>query len=125
MALNMNDSATSKYRLIDWPAIVDKFGGDEATASMLLGIALRTTAAMPADLRAAAAAADFAALSRLAHKVKGTTGDICAPAVREQAAAAELAARASAPESADRARELADAVDALLLELQAASAAAS
>jgi HPt (histidine-containing phosphotransfer) domain-containing protein len=119
----MNDSAASRYRLIDWPALVDKFGGDEATAAMLLGIAQRSTAPMPADLRTAAAAADCAAIARLAHKLKGTTGDICAPTVREQAAATELAARASAPETADRARELAGAVDALLLELQAAAAA--
>lgn len=120
----MNDSAASKYRLIDWPALVDKFGGDEATAAMLLGIALRSTAALPADLRAAATAADCEAIARLAHKLKGTTGDICAPAVREQAAATELAGRAAAPDTPDRARELAGAVEALLLELQTASAAA-
>jgi HPt (histidine-containing phosphotransfer) domain-containing protein len=117
----MTDNEAGKYRSIDWPALVDKLGGDETLAATLLGIAQRSSAAMPADLRAAADAANFDAMSRLAHKLKGTCGDICAQALREQAAATELAARASAPDAAGRARDLADALDAFLLELQAAA----
>lgn len=120
----MNDGAPSGYRLVDWSALVAKFGGDETIASTLLGIAHRSSTALPDDLRTAAAAADCATLARLAHKLKGTTGDICAHAVREQAAATELAARAESPAAVDRARDLADAVDALLHELQSAAAAA-
>jgi HPt (histidine-containing phosphotransfer) domain-containing protein len=76
---------------------------------------------MPAGLRTAADAADFDTMSRLAHKLKGTCGDICAHALREQAAATDLAARASAPDAASRVRDLADTLDAFLRELQAAA----
>ena len=117
----MTDNAAVKYRSIDWPALVAKLGGDETLASTLLGIAQRSSAAMPADLRTAADAANFETMSRLAHKLKGTCGDICAQALREQAAATELAARASAPDAASRTRDLADALDAFLHELQAAA----
>jgi HPt (histidine-containing phosphotransfer) domain-containing protein len=116
----MTDGA-AKYRLADWPALVAKLGGDEANAATLLGIAQRSRVAMLADLRAAADAADFETMGRLAHKLKGTSGDICVPALREQAAATEPAARASSSETASRARDLADALDALLQELQAAA----
>jgi HPt (histidine-containing phosphotransfer) domain-containing protein len=119
--LNMTDNAAAKYRSIDWPALVAKLGGDETLALTLLGIAQRSSAAMPADLRVAADAANFDAMSRLAHKLKGTCGDICAQTLREQAAATELAARASAPDAASRARDLADSLDAFLHELQAAA----
>jgi HPt (histidine-containing phosphotransfer) domain-containing protein len=117
----MTDPAAAKYRSIDWPALVDKLGGDETLASTLLDIAQRSSAAMPADLRGAADPANFDTISRLAHKLKGTCGDICAHALREQAAATELAARASAPDAASRARDLADTLDAFLHELQAAA----
>lgn len=121
----MNDSGPQEYRLIDWPALVAKFDGDATIASGLLGIAQRSSATMPADLRAAAVAGDMDGMARLAHKLKGTAGDICAPALREQALTAELAARAAAPESAAAARALADALDELLQELQASPAATS
>lgn len=49
----MTDSA-AKYRLIDWPALVAKFGGDETIATTWLGIAQRSSATTPADLRTAA-----------------------------------------------------------------------
>jgi HPt (histidine-containing phosphotransfer) domain-containing protein len=119
----MTDSDAAKYRLVDWSSLVAKFGGDAAIASTLLGIAQRSSAAMPAELRAAAAAADCDSLARLAHKLKGTTGDICAHVVREQATATELAARAASPTAVNRANDLADALDALLLELQSVATA--
>jgi HPt (histidine-containing phosphotransfer) domain-containing protein len=62
-------------------------------------------------------------MARLAHKLKGTAGDICAPALREQALVTELAARSAAPATPAAAFALADALDALMLELQARPAA--
>ena len=82
------------YRFFDWAALVDKFGGDEEFVRSLLGVTLRASSSLPMELRNACAAADFATLAGLAHKVKGTAGDIVATALQFQARDAELAARA-------------------------------
>lgn len=120
----MTENATTTYAHFDWPALVAKLGGDETFARALLGVAQRSSGSMPADLRAAAAGVEFDAMARLAHKVKGTAGDICATELREIASAAEQAARQASPESAARIRDLADHLDGLLRDLQAVAAAA-
>lgn len=120
----MSQNATTTYKNFDWSALVDKLAGDETFARALLAVAQRSSAAMPADLRAAASGSDFEVMARLAHKLKGTAGDICAASVREQAAAAEQSARQASPETAGQLRVLADSVDSLLLDLQSASVAA-
>jgi HPt (histidine-containing phosphotransfer) domain-containing protein len=114
----MADSALPLPSSFDWAALLAKFDGDEAFARGLLGIVQRTNAAMPADLRAAAAAGDFAVMARLAHKVKGTAGDICATRLRAQAEAAELSSRQSLPAATGQLGELADSLHALLQDLQ-------
>jgi two-component system sensor histidine kinase/response regulator len=105
-------------RTFDWDALLDKLGGDEEFVGNLLGVALRSNAAMPADLRAACAAADFDALARLAHKVKGTAGDLVAEPLRERARQAELSAREGKPEAVPLNLQLADAVDEFVSELR-------
>ena len=112
---NPRDESVTSF---DWGALLDKFGGDEAFARGLLGIAWRSSVAMPAELRAAAAAGDLAAMTHLAHKVKGTAGDICAVSLRERAAAAELAARNASSSASLLNRELADALEGLLADLR-------
>jgi hypothetical protein len=64
--LGMNLTDATRHRLIDWPALVAKFGGDERFAFTLLGIAQRSNASMPAELRAAALGGDLATVARLA-----------------------------------------------------------
>lgn len=120
----MTENAATTYSHFDWPALVTKLGGDEAFARALLGVAQRSSAALPAELRAAAASAEFEAMARLAHKVKGTAGDICATELRAAASAAEQAARQAAPESPARLRDVADQLDGLLRDLEAVAAAA-
>jgi two-component system, sensor histidine kinase and response regulator len=119
----MTENAGTTYAHFDWPALVAKLGGDEVFAKALLGVAQRSSAAMPAELRAAAAGAEFDAMARLAHKVKGTAGDICANELRVIASAAEQAARQASPESPARLREVADHLDGLLRDLAAVAAA--
>ncbi len=85
--------------------------------------ASRASAAAPAELRAACAAADLPLLARVAHKVKGTAGDLSAEPLREQARAAELAARAGGADAVQKNLGLADAVDAFLAELRELTAA--
>lgn len=105
-------------RTFDWDALLDKLGGDEEFVGSLLGVALRSNASMPADLRAACAAANYGELARLAHKVKGTAGDLVAVSLQDRAREAELSAREAGPEALQLGLGLADAVDDFLSELR-------
>ena len=107
-------------RTFDHPALLDKFGGDEEFVRSLLGVTLRSSGALPTELRNACAAADFATLATLAHKIKGTAGDIVATTLQSQAREAELAARASDPGAIGLGLELADTVDEFLAEVRSA-----
>jgi HPt (histidine-containing phosphotransfer) domain-containing protein len=115
----MSDPVTPQSRLFDWNALVGKLGGDEVFVRTLLGIALRSSQELPDELRAASAQADFSALARIAHKVKGTAGDLVADSLRDRARDTEIAARASSPDAVVLGLQLADALDALLAELRA------
>ena len=105
-------------RTFDWDALLDKLGGDEDFVGSLLGVALRSNASMAADLRAACAAANYSELARLAHKVKGTAGDLVAIGLQDRAREAELSAREAKPESLPLGLRLADALDDFLSELR-------
>ena len=108
------------YKFFDWAALVDKFGGDEEFVRSLLGVTLRASSSLPAELRNACAAADFATLAGLAHKVKGTAGDIVATALQFQARDAELAARATEADAIGMNLQLADTLDEFLGEVRSA-----
>jgi two-component system sensor histidine kinase/response regulator len=109
-------------KTFDWDALLDKLDGDEAFVRSLLEVALRSNASMPADLRAACQSGDYPTLARLAHKVKGTAGDIVAEPLRERARQTELAARESKPESLLLSLQLADAVEEFNSELRTVTA---
>lgn len=106
-------------KTFDWSALLDKLGGDEEFVKSLLAVALRSSGPLPGELRAACAQADLPALARLAHKVKGTAGDIVAEPLRERARVAEMAAREGAADAVGLNLQLADAVDEFLEELRA------
>ena len=102
---------------IDYEALLRKLEGDESFAHALLGIARRSTAPLPGELRTACAATDYAALARIAHKIKGTAGDLVAQPLQDSAREAELAARAAQPDAVALNLQLAAAVDAFLGEI--------
>lgn len=102
----------------DWNALVEKFGGDQAIVRTLVGIALRSSQQVPGELRSACAGADFATLARIAHKVKGTAGDLVAADLQARARDTEIAARESSPAALVLALQLADALDELLAEIR-------
>lgn len=106
------------YRTFDWDALLDKLGGDEEFVLGLLAVALRSNEPVPAELRAAAAGCDLATLARLAHKVKGTAGDLVAATLQARAREAEVAARGHEPDAVALNLALADALDALLEEVR-------
>jgi HPt (histidine-containing phosphotransfer) domain-containing protein len=105
-------------RSFDRQALLDKFGGDEEFVQSLLGVTLRSSGTLPTELRNACAAADFELLARLAHKVKGTAGDLVATMLQSQARDAELAARASDSGAIALNLGLADTLDEFLEEIR-------
>ena len=110
------------FRTFDQAALLEKLGGDREFVHSLLEVALRSTGNLPTELRDACAAADFATLARLAHKVKGTAGDLVAVELQSRAREAELAARASEPDAIGLNLGLADTLDEFLDELRSAGA---
>ena len=123
---NPKTAGNGRYSyLAMWAFAKEKFGGDEEFVRSLLGVTLRSSDSVPAELRSACAAADFATLASLAHKVKGTAGDIVATALQSRAREAELAARASDPGAIALNLELADTVDEFLGEVRSAVARSS
>ena len=110
----------TSFNTFDPPGLLEKFGGDGEFVRSLLGVTLRSSGTLPTDIRNACAAADFATLATLAHKVKGTAGDIVATTLQSQARAAELAARAADPGAIGLGLELADTVDEFLAEVRSA-----
>lgn len=112
------ESALTTTKTFDYHALLERFGGDEEFARSLLGVALRSSGTLPTELRNACAAADFATLARLAHKVKGTVGDLVATTLQSQARDAELAARASDPGAIALNLGLADALEEFLAEVR-------
>ena len=110
------------FQTFDQAALLEKLGGDREFVHSLLEVALRSNGNLPAELRNACAAADFATLARLAHKVKGTAGDLVAVALQSRAREAELAARASEPDAIGLNLGLADTLDEFLDELRSAAA---
>jgi HPt (histidine-containing phosphotransfer) domain-containing protein len=108
------------YSTFDWNALLERLGGDAEFVRGLLGIALRSSAGLPDELRDACAAADFERLAWLAHKVKGTAGDLVAEPLRVRAQDAEIAARDGDAGAMEQNRALADALDALLADVREA-----
>jgi HPt (histidine-containing phosphotransfer) domain-containing protein len=112
------------YRFFDWDALLGKLGGDADFVRQLLVVALRSNETVPAELREACATSDLPRLARLAHKVKGTAGDLVADALGSRAHEAELAARAGGPGAVDLNLELATALEVLLDDLRKAATSA-
>jgi len=108
------------YRTFDGAALLEKFGGDEAFVRALCDVVVRTGSRWPADLRETSARVDLAGLAALAHKVKGTAGDLVATELHARARDTELAARAEDPAAVGLGLSLADEFDTLLEEIRTA-----
>lgn len=108
---------------IRWPALQVRYQGRQAFINRLLTTVLDSHGGTPARLRMAVAEHDAAAVTYLAHALKGLSANLEAPPMRQLAANVESAlGRAPAPGSpipTALALALADQLDALLLEAQA------
>jgi PAS domain S-box-containing protein len=104
--------------LIDWPRLEARYSRRKHFVPHLLRLALVALDPVPSALSEAAAAGDLAELARIAHTVKGTSGDLFAERVVALASATEQAARSSHTEATAHAGPLAELVRGFLKELR-------
>lgn len=104
--------------IIDWDGLVVQFKGQEGVVVRIAGTVLRTQADMPRQLRELIGKRDYEALARLAHSLKGMGGNLMAGQVFELGKQADLAAREKSEEALHLAERLAQAMEALLEELE-------
>ena len=110
---------------VDWDALHQRFAGKQAFIDKLVVSALRTYADAPARLREVAGRRDFAALAFIAHGIRGTSANMCAPGVQRLARETESRARAQDAAALPLSLQLAVEVEALLAELAARRGASS
>ncbi|MBS0345478.1 MAG: response regulator [Proteobacteria bacterium] len=104
---------------LDWPALRLRFDGRPALIDKLLRRAVDDYGETPATLRRLGTEANFAELRFMAHRLSGVCGNLSATACQELAMRLEQAAGESSPECGQLAGQLADAFDALRVEIQA------
>jgi signal transduction histidine kinase/HPt (histidine-containing phosphotransfer) domain-containing protein len=80
---------------IDHEALLAEWDGDAEFVARMFEMFLRQTTCDVTDLRAACEGGDTAAVARLAHRIKGSAGELGAQALRPRAANLEAIGRAS------------------------------
>ena len=80
--------------VFDRAELLDRLGGDEEIAGVVVGVFLDDAPRQIEDLRASVAAHDAHTSRRLAHGIKGAAANVGAGALREVAAAVEQASDA-------------------------------
>jgi HPt (histidine-containing phosphotransfer) domain-containing protein len=111
-------ASTRTTSVFDWETLLARLGGDEAFVRALLDVALRTNEGTAEMIRTACDQCDHATLAQVAHKTKGTAGDLAAEPVRSLALETEVAARSQDPQAFALGLQLAQAVDVLIVELR-------
>ena len=113
-----NSPATPTAGLIDWQALDNQFKGKDGFVTRIVHTAIVTYRKDARHLRALAQGdGDMDDISFAAHSIKGSAGALKAMQVQELAAATDLAARASHPDSRALAARLAEQLDMMILEL--------
>lgn len=106
--------------LVDWQALEAQFKGKTRFVTGLAEKALKQYRSSAEQLHAmAAGSGDYPEISFLAHSIKGTAGTLKADLVHNQASETDLAARAARPECRNMAGDLAELLEALMVELEA------
>ncbi len=103
---------------VNWDELSSKLGNEPGFVQELLGVVLETNRGVPAALREAARTRDLPSIERLAHRVRGTAGDLVARACHDLARQTEEAAHEAAPSAPGHSLQLADALDAVLDEVR-------
>jgi HPt (histidine-containing phosphotransfer) domain-containing protein len=99
---------------IDLAALRRRYPGRGDFVDRLLAVVVEANGDVPAELRVAADAGDDDALGRLAHKVKGTAGNLVAMPLVELAERVQALAQGGAPNVRQEGRVLAERMERLL-----------
>ena len=114
-----NPVAAQVSALVDWDAMHGQHRGNQTLIDRIVRIALRSEAASPASLRAAAAQREFETMAFIAHRIKGMSANFSAGGLRDLALETESAARAESQGADALALRLADLMDEFLAALSA------
>jgi CheY-like chemotaxis protein/HPt (histidine-containing phosphotransfer) domain-containing protein/anti-sigma regulatory factor (Ser/Thr protein kinase) len=104
---------------IDWAALSERFQGRQAFIDKLIGLAIQSNRETPHKLRIAARQGNHAAISFIAHSLKGFCGNIHAKSAHELACQTEEAARAGSDNVPYLAECLAEQLVVLLAAMEA------
>jgi CheY-like chemotaxis protein/HPt (histidine-containing phosphotransfer) domain-containing protein len=104
-------------RLVDWPALLNRFKGRREFVDKLVVTVLRTHQNTSARLRDAARAGDLDGIVFVAHSLKGMGGNLMADPLRDLADRTEATARAGGPDVANLAERLAQVLEETLTVL--------
>lgn len=103
--------------MIHWQDLEARYAGKPEFVRKLLGVFANSQTPVANEIRAAAASGDTENLTRLAHSLKGSAGNIMARSLMGLALETEHAARDNHPEAMALACDLADGLDATLAEI--------
>ena len=103
--------------MIHWQDLEARYAGKPEFVRKLLGVFLNSQTPVVDEIRTAAASGDTERLTRLAHSLKGSAGNIMARSLMGLALEAEHAARDNLPEAMAHACDLADGLEATLAEI--------
>jgi HPt (histidine-containing phosphotransfer) domain-containing protein len=118
IGLSQTDPAMLELAMVDVAALASLVGGDEQFRRELVENYIANSNSLLADLEHAVARSDAQAIARLAHRLKGASGSICAKIAAEAARRLEAAAANTDQTSlasllADVRRSLSDTVECL------------
>jgi HPt (histidine-containing phosphotransfer) domain-containing protein len=104
----MSDAApVDSALLVEWDAVLASVGGDEDFLAEVLGDLITEADGVCEEIEAGFANADVAAITKAAHRIKGSASYLCCLALRDQAQALQYAGQqAKAEDALDTLRHL-------------------
>lgn len=117
-AVSPPDTSRLPARVIDWAKLESRFSNKGEFVDRLVSAALIEHASDAERLRKMAEAADLSGIERLAHKLKGLGGCLCAPQCERLAGRAMHSAQEQSPDSGTHALELSRALENLVEALK-------
>jgi signal transduction histidine kinase/DNA-binding response OmpR family regulator len=111
---------TSESSMIDWPALRKRFNNRQAFIEKVFRLALTNYRKTPQQLRQLIQENDFKAMGDIAHGLKSVAGNLEANALQELALQVQLSCHGNAGDTAELGQKLANQLETLISELDAA-----